>query len=192
MICDQVLWLIKNSGLNFQLKETPFSLDICIKKRYVNLWQQENGNPVPNQSTFQFHHSQHQHSQESQEDIHLQEVSKLNQRLEALQTKHDDTLEDKVKVSSEILELDQNHRKLSKENKELQKKLEQVCHELKAVKLEKANVLKEKNALSVALQTCKKTLECSQQKFEKERNVLKNDLEKLNIYKIERESDIKK
>ena len=103
MICDQVLWLIKNSGLNFQLKETPFSLDICIKKRYVNLWQQENGNPVPNQSTFQFHHSQHQHSQESQEDIHLQEVSKLNQRLEALQTKHDDTLEDKVKVSSDLL-----------------------------------------------------------------------------------------
>ena len=63
---------------------------------------------------------------------------------------------------------------------------------MKAVKLEKENVLKKNNALGVALQTCKKTLECSQQKFEKERKVLTNDLEKLNIYKIERESDIKK
>ena len=62
---------------------------------------------------------------------------------------------------------------------------------MKALKLEKENVLKEKNALGVALQTCKKTLECSQQKFEKERNVLKNELEKLNVYKIEREAEIK-
>ena len=32
MICDQVLWLVKNSNLNFQLKETPYSLNLSIKK----------------------------------------------------------------------------------------------------------------------------------------------------------------
>ena len=46
VVCDQVLWLIKNSGLNFQVKETPFSLDIKLKKRFVNLWNHRN--PVSN------------------------------------------------------------------------------------------------------------------------------------------------
>ena len=41
-ICDQIIWLIKNSGLNFQLKETPFGLEISLKKRFVHHWNQNN------------------------------------------------------------------------------------------------------------------------------------------------------
>ena len=49
VICDQVLWLIKNSGLNFQVKETPFSLDVKIKKRFTTFWNSNSSNPVYNQ-----------------------------------------------------------------------------------------------------------------------------------------------
>ena len=35
ILCDQVMWLVKNSGLNFSFHETPFSLDIKIKKKFV-------------------------------------------------------------------------------------------------------------------------------------------------------------
>ena len=43
VICEQIVWLIENSNLNFPLKETPFVLDIQLKKRYVQAWPQING-----------------------------------------------------------------------------------------------------------------------------------------------------
>ena len=30
---DQILYLVKNSNLNFELKETPFSLNLQLKKK---------------------------------------------------------------------------------------------------------------------------------------------------------------
>ena len=51
MICEQILWLIKHYGLNFQVRETPFSLDINLKKRFSNLWDKRNGDPVSTQET---------------------------------------------------------------------------------------------------------------------------------------------
>ena len=37
-ISEQILWLVKNSNLNFSAQETPFSLDIRIKKSFVTKW----------------------------------------------------------------------------------------------------------------------------------------------------------
>ena len=52
VICEQIVWLIKNSNLNFQLKETPFGLDISLKKRFVQKWPQNinNGSDFPQAS----------------------------------------------------------------------------------------------------------------------------------------------
>ena len=40
-ICEQVDWLVKNSQLNFSAQETPYSLNLQIKKKFVNIWQSE-------------------------------------------------------------------------------------------------------------------------------------------------------
>ena len=37
-ICDQILWLVKNANLDFQLKETPFSINLSLKKRFAHHW----------------------------------------------------------------------------------------------------------------------------------------------------------
>ena len=43
VICDQILFLVKNSNLDFQLKETPFSLNLSVKKRFSNHWNWNQG-----------------------------------------------------------------------------------------------------------------------------------------------------
>ena len=37
--CDQILWLIKNSDLNYCVQETSFSLNVQLKKKFVNRWE---------------------------------------------------------------------------------------------------------------------------------------------------------
>ena len=51
-ICDQILYLVKNSSLNFELHETPFSMNLKLKKSFAQHWKkagQENLNHVPPQ-----------------------------------------------------------------------------------------------------------------------------------------------
>ena len=55
-ICEQILLLVKNSNLNFELKETPFSFNLNLKKTLAQHREKENiykktfPNPVLNQS----------------------------------------------------------------------------------------------------------------------------------------------
>ena len=81
-ICEQVLWLIKNSGLNFQVKETPFSLDINIKKRFANLWNQSNGNPVSHQSVSRLFSQLHETPDHTQDSDLLCQIDSLKGELE--------------------------------------------------------------------------------------------------------------
>lgn len=37
-MCDQILYLVKNSCLNFELHETPFSLNLKLKKSFAKFW----------------------------------------------------------------------------------------------------------------------------------------------------------
>ena len=106
-----------------------------------------------------------------------------------MKAKFEKTLEEKNDACKDTLELDQAHRKLIKEKTELLRRHEQNCFELKAVKSEKEIILKENNRLSVALQASRKNAENKCQQFEKERNVIKEELEKLNVYKIEKEAE---
>ena len=187
VIWDQVLWLIKNSGLSFQVKETPFSLDINLKKRFANLWNHNYGNPVSNQSP---PHVSPQHRQEPKHDIQ-QKNSELLCQINSLKANFEEVSRHKNEASQELFELDRAHRKLLKENKDLLKRHEQVCSELKVAKKEKENSEKEKNSLSVALKTSKKTFDESLGNFEKERNIYKVEIEKLNHFKLEKDAERK-
>jgi hypothetical protein len=52
IICDQILWLIKHANLDFQVKETPFSLNLSLKKRFAHHWNSSQFQPKQNQRMF--------------------------------------------------------------------------------------------------------------------------------------------
>ena len=187
VMCDQVLWLIKNSGLNFQIKETPFSLDINLKKRFANIWNHNYGNPVSNQLPPRVPPQNHH---EPKHDFQ-QNNSEFLCRISSLEANLEEVCHHKNEASKELLELDKAHRKLVKENKDLLKKHEQVCSDLRVIKVGKESFEKEKSSLSVALKTSKKSFEESQESFMKERNLYKIELEKLNQFKLEKDAELK-
>ena len=191
VMCEQVLWLIKNSGLNFQVRETPFSLDINLKKCYAKLWNLNGGNPVSSPPAHHLFPSQNQQQQARETQDDFQKSSELLHQINLLESKLEDALKDNTNVCTDLLKLDQEHRKLAKENKELQKKHEQICSELKIVKGEKERISRENNTFSVALKASKKSLKTDSEMFDKERKVLHIELEKLNKFKIEKDAEQK-
>ena len=187
VISDQVLWLIKNSGLNFQVKETPFSLDVNIKNRFTNLWNSNRSNPVYNQPASSIYSPQ----APNHHDVNMEERDLQNQ-VNSLKAKLAQAVDEQNDACKELLDLDKAHRKLSTENKNLLNRHEKVCSDLKAVKVDKENALKEINSLSVALKTSKKNIDKHLENFEKERNWYNAELKNLNQYKIEKDSELKR
>ena len=64
-ICDQILYLVKNSSLNFELHETPFSLNLKLKKSFAQYWnkagQSAHQNHIPQHVTDTVHQPHHPH-----------------------------------------------------------------------------------------------------------------------------------
>jgi hypothetical protein len=190
VMCEQVLWLINNSGLNFQVRETPFSLDINLKKCYAKLWNLNVGNPVSSPPVHHLFPTQNHQPQETQDDS--KKNSESLHQIDLLKSKLEDALKDKHDACTDLLKLDQAHRKLAKENKELLKKHELFCTEMKIVKSEKEQLSRENNSLSVALKASKKGLKENLETFEKEKKGLQIELMNLNKFNVEKEAEQKK
>ena len=88
-------------------------------------------------------------------------------------------MRDKTDAREDLFQTDQAHRKHCKENKELIKRHEQFCSEVKLLKVEKDTLVKENNSLYVALKASKKDLEQIERSFKKERKSYETDLENL-------------
>ena len=56
-ITDQILWLVKHANLDFQIKETPFSLNLSLKKKFAQHWNSNLVYNQQNQGTFTPAHS---------------------------------------------------------------------------------------------------------------------------------------
>ena len=69
MICEQIVWLIKNSNLNFQLRETPYGLEISLKKRFAQKWYHDSDS-----SASQQHVPPPQHVVPPQHPVHPQNL----------------------------------------------------------------------------------------------------------------------
>ena len=97
-ISDQIVWMVKNSQLNFQVQETAYSLNIQIKKRFLNNWNEVQNTNNLEQSLF--HEHQISFLKSRNEDLE----AKVNEALEKLgETKEKDkqALEDlEVKVNT--------------------------------------------------------------------------------------------
>ena len=187
VICEQVLWLIKNSGLSFQVKETPFSLDISLKKKFVHHWNQSSSSKQP-----PYARQCRAQPQEYRVDPAGEMNEQLHTKLDSLKSNLVEAIDAKNEASKDLLEIDKAHRKLLKENRDLLKKHEQVCSESKILKSEKETIVKENKKLSVSLSTCRKDSDNSIERFVKEKNIYLSELEKLNRFKIEKDAEDKK
>ena len=268
MICDQILFLVKNSNINFELHETPFTLHLNIKKSFVHHWnkshhfdqedhhvqqhvndpghhaplhpsvgqpgqlpvrppmlseniphnQQHHNHQLPQQQVYSPQHhqtlvlgpqvqakSQQKHQQPSNPENDTEPVKysqhppnptqpksqELLKELDLIQAEHQKTIAENLESQKEYAELEKAHRKLLKEHKELQAKHSKVCSEVKILKTDKEIVVKENNALSVAIKSTKKDSEASVRNSTKESEALKGELEKLMQYKIKHQEEIR-
>ena len=174
-ICDQILWLVKHSNLNFNAQETPFSLNICLKKCFINKWpsrvNDQNGN-----------FSEQAQKVETEKDVQINVFEKtvkgLTEQIATLKSKIDD--DEKTKGISE-----------NEEKRLLQIKHEKTCAENKALKNDNEAFRKDLNIASVALKTSKKESKDSSHRFDKKVENLEEKIRGLNETKIARESEEK-
>ena len=144
LTCEQILWLVINSNLNFQVKETPFGLSLDLKKRFVHHWNTDQfshqvfSNPVPPQTTqtqqnFRqiFPESDRQNYPEQFETTQKSHCKDLVNQLELLKKSYEDEKNEKEDLEKDLVYLDKSHRKLIKDNKELQQKHEKILQGLR-------------------------------------------------------------
>ena len=184
----------------FQLKETPFGLDIKIKKRFVQNWPPIYKNAsgfsqahVP--QNFPHHHvpsaqsfpnaqcdpnpqsfSNFDPATESKEKVPSKDYSEIiNQSARLRQTLIDIQM-DKDNSEKEYTSLEKSYRKLAKESKELQMKHEKICVSLKKLKNEKNQISKDPNAIYVALVASRRNFQDHLKLCTKEKSDLKKTL----------------
>ena len=174
-MCDQIMWLVKHSNLNFNAQETPFSLNICLKKCFINKWPSR-----VNDQTGVF--SEQAQKVETEKDVQInifeKTVKGLNDQIATLKSKIED--DEKIKVVSE-----------NEEKRLLQIKHEKTCAENKALKNDNEAFRKDLNNSSVALKTSKKESKDASHRSEKKVENLEEKLRGLNEYKIVKESEAK-
>ena len=165
IMCDQLVWLVKNSNLNFHLEETPFSLKLDIKKTFVNKWTSASPNfsyvnyppqadPIPTTVDHKLIAS-------------LQKVAELEaQNL---------TLEKEIKFEKN-------------EKNQLQSKLEKTCNDLEVLKIESDNL--NKNLLGQS-QKSKAAMEGKNDEIKVLKSVIKKNNDEIGRLQSERKETIK-
>ena len=169
------MWLVKNTGLNFSFHETPFSLDIKMKKRFVTRWGESEA-LYPKPSAEQ--PSSPQHPTVKLEDFLLSEnklkaailkVDELEKELKFHKSKNQATSNENVRILSEKKHIEAKHIK--------------TCEDLKVLKQENEDHAKAKNTLSVALRSQKKVNQEQASDFEKEASKLRKTIIELSEFK---------
>ena len=176
IICEQILWLVKNSGLNFNVQETPFSLNLSLKKRFATKWQNN-----PNVG-----------------DTNVKVVSlELLKDLES-KSNYIAELETSLKTLSEELAkcsgVKQTTTPVNDELKfcrTLQIKHEKTCAANKILKQENEALSKDLNSASVALKSSRKDTKDVAHRYEKKVEALEDKIKVLEQYKAEKDAEQK-
>ena len=172
VICEQILWLVKKSNLNFSLQETAFSLNLCIKKRFINKWPSTEHSNTPQTNTVL--------PQEF-----LVELEAKDKRIAEL--------ENIVKVKEEVKEEGSANKikAVNEEKRALQVKHEKVCADNKITKAENEALKKDLNSVNVALKTSRKENNDSSHRQDRKIELLEDKIKELHEYKIDKESEEK-
>ena len=201
VICEQVLWLVKNSDLNFQVKETPFGLNLSIKKRFVKHCNNSGSSqqifsstcPSQTQPYFQaaypnFRAPQNEQSQEASNTDHESNMENFVQ----LKKSMDAIKEEKKDLEHDYTTVERAYNRLLEEHKELQLKHEKICSKVKTIQDEKDLILKDHNAIAVAFENSKQCLKDRTKSSEKELTKVKLELGKPLEFKAEKVAEEKK
>ena len=182
--CDQILWLIKHSNLNFCAEETPFSLNVTIRKKFLNRWSSSDVHGVEASD----------HANSVQDDAQLKEDQKvLLKKLD--KARHTAEAQDikiagltnqlrmfKSQIQNAAVETVKGEA-ISEEKRQLQIKHEKVCSDVKNLKQENADLRKDLGSTQVALKSARKGSQEISKEFEKDILVLNKKVESLQEYK---------
>jgi chromosome segregation ATPase len=186
-LADSKTWTIKQtisqSGLDFILSESPFSLSIKIRKRFL----QDRSQEISPHSTYESHHAQlpPTDSQNSQNKEMEQEITRLRNLIE----EKDDEIKVFTATNKKDLEtlhslqtsLDQKTLQIQDLNSEINQNLETSSYSQEQVK-----ILTDKLSISQkVLQTTKEKLISSQKQFQSTENKLSTSLKELHSTKDE-------
>ena len=199
--CDQILWLIKRSNLNFTAQETPFTLNVTIKKKYVNRWQDGTpdnvegpvpvfSNELPENAIFENDDEKKGLLQQLEKanlanDIKKGEIADLENKIR--------NLTDQLKKSESEIDsiVDTKVKTFRDEKRALQMKHEKVCAEAKSLKQENENLGKDLKTVNVALKSAKKETKEVSKDTEKNINLLEEQVKHLTEYKIAKATEEK-
>ena len=109
--------------------------------------------------------------------------SDLKHKLEKKETELQLVLHEKKALENDFFKLEQAHKVLNQENRNLQKKHEKICSDVKVLRGEKALLTQEKSSLSVALKTAQKDLKDNSAELNKKLVEYKVVVEKLQLFK---------
>ena len=153
MICEQILWLVKNSNLNFNVQETPFSLNLRLKKSFVTKWPnaQENTNsPIPQEFVKNLENKDKQ-------IYNLEHIVKdLKEQLAASNTKNEGCVNVTAKLKA-----------IGDEKRHLQIKHEKMCADNKTLKNENESLKTDLKGVNIAIKTSQKESKDASHRLEK-------------------------
>ena len=132
IICGQIIWLIKSSNLNFQLKETPFGLEISFKKRFVQHWDN-------NRTNFSQHSHHHVPSPPQPEVSPPRHQAQHQVHVPPKASEHQQSLNQHAQFQVPV---STPHKSLEQINKDLRSQLEKAEHEFEAILKNKKELLR--------------------------------------------------
>ena len=176
IICEQILWLVKNSGLNFSVQETPFGFNLSLKKRFVNKWQNNLNGDDTNVNVVFLELLKDLESK----NIYISElensINALNEKLAKCNEVKNTDVSDKLKLCSE-------------EKRSLQIKHDKICADNKILKQDKDTLNKELNSASVALKSSRKDTKDAAHRYEKKVEALEDKINVLEQFKADKDAE---
>ena len=180
-----ILKTIRSSPLNFALQETPYSIQITIRKSLrngLNFESSSFSSPQHDSSQTSLHKLQEENSTlfsrcKSFEKDYVQLKAELEDNVLEIETKNEGirSLESRIEILHDKLEAKEKQLiltnsklcKVIEEERVFKKKHEAVCNEKKNLKSENEDLKSEVNNLKVALKTCRKEKKETDNRYEK-------------------------
>ena len=193
-ICAAIIECVTNSGLDFNINQTPYSVHFSLRKKLSKISSKPHFTPSNSLDP----KPEHQDDRLRQELLHTRnEYVKLHDfymmECQAKQ-KVEDEFKDALEKLNTIENNNRNIKTLETENKHLKEKYDHKVLEVKQLKSDLENVSKDKNSLSVALKSAKADVKDQSKQFDKKKLELENKIVELSEYrrlKLAEEREVK-
>ena len=169
-VCEDIIKKVCSSNLTYQINQTPYSLYFTIRKKFVKEFDPNSSSSTSNPLEALVNENNYVRSEYNKLlALYLDTKAKLDEETQRVKAEESQPPKDDTKEKLEV-----EIKAIRNEKKIIVKKNENLISDSKRLKEEISDLKKDKNALSVAVKTCKK-----EQSEQFKRTALKiNDLEK--------------